>query len=452
VTWRGASVPIAVGGGSARRWVTSRICNNLAGVNDVRWKKVCEAAFGVHGARVRDIWFEGTAVVLAVEPRARFRQRCPECGFRCPGYDQGSGPRLWRAMAFGTFDVLVQAPAPRVECKRHGVVVASVPWARHRSGFTRDFEDQVAWLTQFLPKSRVVEFFHIDWATVGAILHRVVQERLVVTRPLDGLRRIGIDEVSFRKGHKYLTVVYDHDTGRLVWAAEGRDSETLGRFFDELGPRRANALTHVSADAASWISSVVRKRAKQAVLCIDPFHVVAWANEALDEVRRGVWNAARREGSREEATSLKGMRYVVVKNPENLSESQARKLSVLERLNRPLYRAYLLKEALRQVFALKSLEGAKMLEGWRKWAQRSRLKPFVKLGRRIARHMDGIKATLEHRLTQGLTESNNKEVGLLNRIAHGFHSAAPLIALMFLKLGKLGIRLPSTPISTHCLP
>jgi len=114
--------------------------------------------------------------------------------------------------------------------------------------------------------------------------------------PLADLVRIGIDEISHRKGQRYLTVIVDHDTGRLVWAAEGRSEATLERFFAELGEERAARLTHVSADGADWIARVVARRAPGAILCLDPFHVVSWATEALDAVRREVWNAARRAG------------------------------------------------------------------------------------------------------------------------------------------------------------
>src|SRR5690606_8341598 len=109
---------------------------------------------------------------------------------------------------------------------------------------------------------------------------------------LDGLRRIGIDEVAYRKGHRYLTVVVDHDTGRLVWAGKGRDKATVSAFFDALGDERAARLTHVSCDAADWITTVVAQRAPQAVLCLDPFHLITWATDALDQVRRAVWNTA----------------------------------------------------------------------------------------------------------------------------------------------------------------
>src|ERR1700682_5363278 len=137
------------------------------------------------------------------------------------------------------------------------------------------------------------ELMRIAWRTVGAIVARVWADTEKRIDRFAGLRRIGIDEISYKRHHKYLTVVVDHDSGRLVWAAPGRDTTTLGRFFDALGVERCALITHVSADAADWIATVVTERCPTAIRCADPFHVVAWATEALDAERRRAWNDAR---------------------------------------------------------------------------------------------------------------------------------------------------------------
>lgn len=170
--------------------------------------------------------------------------------------------------------VYLEAEVVRVSCPEHGVVVAHVPWARPAARHTHAFEDTVAWWTARAASSVVAEFLRVTWRTVQAIVERVVTEQAAKTDLLSGLRRIGIDEIAYRKGQRYLTCVVDHDTGRLVWAAQGRDSETVLAFFDALGAERTKELTHVSADGAEWIHTPVRKRAPQAVLCLDPFHVV----------------------------------------------------------------------------------------------------------------------------------------------------------------------------------
>jgi transposase len=212
------------------------------------------------------------AVTVHVRPRRRQASRCPVCGRRRPGYDQGEGRRRWRALDPGTVRAELEAAAPRVACPRHGVVVAAVPWARHGAAHTRFFDDQVAWLAAACSKTTITALMRISWRTVGTIIARVSAEAGAATDRLAGLTRIGIDEISCKRGHKYLVIVVDHDSGLLIWAAPGRDRRTLEAFFDRLGPGRAAELTHVSADGADWIAGVVADRAPQAVLCADPFY------------------------------------------------------------------------------------------------------------------------------------------------------------------------------------
>ena len=213
-------------------------------------------------------------IVVACRVRRGRAGRCGECGRRCPGYDQADGRRRWRALDAGTTRVFIEADAPRVSCPEHAVTVALVPWARHGAGHTRAFDDSVAWLVTHASKTAVVELMRVAWRTVGAIAARVVGDARAARDPFDGLRRIGIDEISYRRGHKYLMVVVDHDTGRLVWAAAGHDRTTLQEFFDLLGPERASRIGLVSADAAEWIGDCALTNCVNATLCLDPFHVV----------------------------------------------------------------------------------------------------------------------------------------------------------------------------------
>ena len=214
------------------------------------------------------------------------------------------------------------------------------------------------------------------------------------------------------------------------------------RFLEELGPERCAAIELVSADGAEWIERVVRRRCSGATLCTDPFHVVSWATWALDLVRREVWNAARRAGETGLANDLKGARFALWKNPEDLTERQHTKLAWIAQTNEPLYRPYLLKEQLRMVFALRGAEGRRLLDAWLAWARRSQLPAFVELARKIARHRAGIEATLVHGLSNARVEAVNTKIRLLTRIAFGFHSAKALIALAMLSLGGLCPSLP----------
>jgi len=400
-------------------------------------------ALGVEGVVVEDArWDDDGELVVRGRPRREHRRRCPHCGERCPGYDAGGGRRLWRARDVGLVRAFIEAEAPRVKCAKHGVVVAAVPWARRASGFTRSFEDTVAWLAVRTDKTTLAGLLKLAWRTVGAIIDRVSVEARRAVDPFDNVRRIGIDEVSYRKGHQYLTVVVDHDTGRLLWAQPGRDEKTLRKFFRMLGKERRAAITLVSADAATWIANVVREQCPNAKLCVDPFHVVQWATNALDEVRRGLWNELRRRGELERAKAMKGSRWALVKNPEDLTRKQRKKLRHIEDENAPLYRAYLLKEQLREVFRTKGMEATYLLDAWLAWASRSKLKPFVKVARSIRANLVGIYAALVHGLSNGRVEAMNTRIRLLTRLAYGFHSHRPLIGLAMLKLGGLCPSLP----------
>jgi len=252
-----------------------------------------------------------------------------------------------------------------------------------------------------------------------------------------------VDELSYRKGQRSITGVVCHETGRLVWAADGRDRKTVERFFDALGLERCARLELVSSDMGEWITRVVAERCPLATLCLDPFHVVALASEALDEVRREVWNEARRAGDASGARWLKGARWALWKRPERLTERQRAKLASIAAVNRRLYRAYLLKEQLRVVFQEPDVEAAiALLDAWLVWARRCRLPSFVKLAATINAQRPGIVATLTHRLSNARTEAINPTLRLICRRAYGFHSAEALIALAMLTVGGLRPALP----------
>jgi len=414
---------------------------------------VWQRSLGLTRTVVEGVDFDdlANAVVVSARPAASARGRCGRCGRRSPRFDRGEGRRRWRALDLGTTRVFVEAEAPRVRCRTHGVTVAAVPWARHGAGHTRDFDDQAAWLAVHVSKSAVVELLRVAWRTVGAIVARVSADIDARVDRLAGLRRIGIDEIAYKRGHRYVTVVVDHDSGRLVWAAPGRDDATVELFFDHLGAERARALTHVSADMAPWIARVVARRAPQALRCADPFHVVAWAMDALDAERRRAWNNAagrhRRKGTWTNSAvgpsrAFKRTRYALWKNPERLTDRQRHQLEWIAKTDPRLWRAYLLKEGLRYVFVVKGDQGKDALDRWISWARRSRLPSFVELQQRIVKNRAAIDAALDSALSNARIEATNTRIRLLTRIAFGFHGPEPLIALAMLSLGGHAPPLP----------
>lgn len=429
--------------------------------NATLWRKLLGVDKTVVVQRVE---FDEDAETLVAHVRARAgrRGRCGVCDRPCRGYDGGAGRRRWRGLDLGTIRCELEADAPRVECKEHGVVVAALPWARHGAGHTHAFDQTVAWLATKASKSTVTSLMRVAWRTVGAIIDRVWADVAARTDLFAGLRRIGIDEISYKKGHKYLMVVVDHDTQRLVWAAPGRNSATVTEFFDLLGPERCTLITHVSADGADFIDAVVAARCPNAVRVADPFHIVSWATEALDEVRRETWNSARKQARNEpsrprgrppadapprpgtdRAKALKGARFALWKNPENLTDNQRLKLDWIATTDPRLHRAYLLKEGLRVVFKLPIEDARIALDKWVAWARRSRIPAFVKLQRRIVKHKARILAAIEHNLSNALIESTNTKIRLITRIAYGFRTPEALIALAMLTLGGHPPTLPS---------
>lgn len=393
----------------------------------------------------------GGPVVVRVRPRRGAPSRCGRCERRSPGYDRGEGRRRWRALDLGTLQVFIEAESPRVNCGEHGPTVAAVTWARHGARHTLEFDQTVTWLARYCAKRIVALLFRIAWETVGSILTRVMSgvDALGPDR-FDGVRRIGIDEVSYQKGHKYLVVVVNHANGRLLWVGKGRTKKTLGEFFTALGEQRCRQIALVSADGADWIADMVGMNCPNAELCLDPYHVVCWVTEALDKVRRRMVSQARQAKDQPMLDTLAHGRWAVLKNPDRLTDQQRLKLADIQQVNNELYRSWLLKEQFRAIFAPGGEERVLILDEWLVWAARCRIPEFVDVARRIRPYHDDIVSTLTHRLTNAIVEGLNARVRLLINTARGFRSAEALMALMQLHLGNhqptLPGRLTSLPI------
>ena len=226
---------------------------------------------------------EEEAIVASVKPHQRQRNRCGRCGERSGRYDAGEGRRRRRALDLGTIPASLEAEAPRVNCGEHGVVVAGVPWARHDARFTKSFDDQTAWLTTHSAKSTVSSLMRGVWRRVGGIISRVAAEAETLMDRFAGLREIGIDEIRDRKGQNYLTVVVGHKRRRLVWAAPGRDTKTLSKFFERLGgggARASNALGLSNALVEST-NTTIRLLMRQAFGFRDPAALIGLALVSL---------------------------------------------------------------------------------------------------------------------------------------------------------------------------
>jgi transposase len=405
---------------------------------------------------------ETNALVVKARPTKREQCRCGICHKRAAGYDSGRETRRWRCLDIGAEMTYIESSLPRVRCKEHGVVSAAVPWARHKSRFCKNFEETVAWLSPHASKKAVSELMRIEWHTVGNICKRIYKElEQAAPKRFDGLVNIGIDETSYKKGHKYMTVVINHDTAAVVWCGIGYGKEVLSGFFELLTLEQRASIRCVSADGARWIASCIDEYCPNAERCVDPFHVVTWATEALDKERRQAWSEAyqavkeaKKRGrghpakgenvnpEKKQAKAMKNLRYVLLKNPENLSENQQTQLKFLTQANPRLYRAYLLKEGLRLALKAGADEIEYALNKWMAWAQRCRIPGFRELRLKIKRNFVAIVASAKHGLSNARMEATNNKIKLGIRTAFGFRNPDSLIAMVMLTCSDVQPRLP----------
>jgi transposase len=368
-------------------------------------------------------------VVVEVKSRSR-RPRCGECDRKCRRrHGAGEKTRSWRHLGLFGIRVMLRSTVHRVVCQRCGVRTRAVPWSRIGSVFTREFEDEVAWFLQHTDQTATASYFGISWITAGKIAQRVVAEKLDGSL-LEDLHFIGVDEISYGRPKKFLTVVVDHERGRVVWAAEGKSSETLGRFFGLIGPERASRIEVVTMDMSAAYVKSVAEHAPNAEIVFDRFHVVRLLLDAIDEVRREQQRALEDTSERK---VLKKSRFALLKNPWNLTRKEKQKLAAIQMNNRPLYRAYLLKESFQSIYSASSLEEAdRRFDEWYGWARRSRLTPFVSLAETLRNYWPGIRRFIELRITNGPVEGYNSKIRMISHRAFGFHSAEALIAMIML--------------------
>jgi transposase len=409
----------------------------------VRETTLLNRVLDLPGIVVRGVSLPESGLLIVDVALRRTRLHCPHCDYRTRWrYDTRPVPSSWRGLDLGVWLVQIRARLRRLDCPTHGVVTEAVPFARHRSGFIRDLEDVAAFLATRTDKTTIARFLRLDWDTVGRICQRVVSDELDADR-LDGLVNVGVDEVSWKKRHHYLTLVTDHGRKKIVWGRAGKDTATLDEFFAELGQARAGQVEAVSMDMGPAFARSVRAHAPQATIAIDPFHAVKLVTDALDTVRRAVWQQMRATDPAA-AHTFKGARWALLKRPDHLTDDQAGTLRKLRRRGGELWRAYTLREAFRAIFAgdLTIVEVAELLDRWISKASHSRIDAMVKAAKTIRKHHDGILAAIRLKINNGRAEGLNNHVRLIINRAYGFHSAEAALALVMLSCGPITLRLP----------
>jgi transposase len=424
--------------------------------------RVCTAfnkMLGVVGAGVAGVSFAPEGIVVGLRRRRR-RLVCP-CGWKTWAvYDRSV--RRWRHLDLGATKCWLEAEICRVDCRRCGRVrTEEVPWARPGARHSRDFQDVVAWLAQHTDKTTICRLLRVSWEAVARIVVEVVADHLDTSR-LDGLYRIGVDEISYRKGHRYLTVVADHDRdGAVVWVGEGKQTEVLEAFYDELGPDRLVVLEAISLDLSGSFKKATDRKAPHVRQCVDPFHLIALANQALDRARVDTWNPVHQQARAEhrprhrprkdappsqqpKARWIKNTRWALVKDPDQLNDHQLEILHQLRRSHSVLYRCWQLKEGLRDLYRLADPHDAPAhLDWWLAWACRSRVPSFVKLSKTVRANRERILGAVELGLSNSKLEGLNSKIRLINHRGYGHRSVATLAAMIYLCCGGITIRLPT---------
>ena len=404
-------------------------------------------------------------LTVHVHVAKRDRWRCPVCGKKCHVHDYIAEESFWRSMNFGLSLVWIGARVPRICCREHGVLTASVPWAKQGSRFTLDFARAATWMVKCgLSRKKVSERLMIDWKTVGRLVDLVRHElEPDVDKRLDGLKVIGIDETSYRKGHRYITTVVNHETNTVVWACDGHGKEIMDKFFDKLTPEQRASIEVVTGDGARWITDAIEQYCPNAKRCLDPFHAVQWATMAIDEVRIDAWRRAlnkwkkmkkpqngdkeaktAKRAAKKTADDIKHSKYALGKNPENLTANQQERLAVIQAEDEPLNRAHILKEQMRLIFKIEDVnEAAEALDNWIARAQRCRIPSFVELQRKMRRHREHILNTIRFKVSNARIEALNNKIKLLVRVAYGFRNIDTMISLVMLFCSDVEIPWPS---------
>ena len=398
---------------------------------------IVRKTLGVKDHRVVQVQMKDGEIMVELDRCRRRRLICSGCGKRCR-YRDRLPVRRWRHVALWGIPVTLVYRPSRASCPACWICVEWIPWSLGKSPLSRQLIHTLAVYSRLLSWDAVATLFEVSWSTVASAVRSAVAYGLV-HRSTEGIRFIGIDEVSRRRGHHYVTNVYDLETKRLLWSGEGRKEETLRAFFDEWGEERTARLEGVCCDMWKPYITVLQERCPQAVLVFDKFHIIRHLMEAVDAVRK-METRTLREG---DSDLLKGTRYIWLKNPWNLTEKQNQRLGDLMKANLKTFKAYLLKELFRRLWEYKrKIYAYRYLKKWFWWATHSRLQPLRDFAWMLRRHEDGILAYFTIPLTNASVEAMNNKAKQVSHRAFGFRTAKTYIDNLYHCLGQLPLPQP----------
>jgi transposase len=370
----------------------------------------------------------GECMLVHIDRLGQRLLRCGVCRRRCLDVHDIREERTWRDLSMRKLPLKLCYRPRRVECPRCGVRVEDFPWAEPWARVTTALSNAVAVLARELSWQGTAREYGLNWKSVATIVKRAVQYGLK-HRARPPVHVIGIDEVSRRKGQVYLTVVYDLERRVLLWVGDDRTEEAVRPFFTkEMGARRCHTLRVVCMDMWAPYAKLVREHATNAQILFDRFHIVKHLHEAVEEVRR----SEMRRLSVKERVVFKRSRWLLLKNPWNLTGDQKERLSTMVRWNTPIVRAYYLKESFQLFWDYRQPGRAKShLKKWMRSAMGSRLDPFKRFVRMLRDHLDGILPWTSLRLSNGAVEAMNNKIKSISHRSFGFRSAQNFIAAIY---------------------
>lgn len=361
---------------------------------------------------------------------------CPECGAACKLHDH-QPERQWRHLDTCQYQTILYAEPPRAECSEHGVRVVKMPWAERRSRFTALFEAlAIEWLKE-ASQTAVAGQLQLSWDEIHGIMERAVKRGLE-RRKAEPVSQLGIDEKSFRKGHKYMTLVNDLQGGRVLYVAEDRKQSSLDGFWGTLTPEQITGIEAVALDMWDPYIRSVQEHIPEAdsKIVFDKFHVAQHLSQAVDKVRRQENKTLRAVGD----DSLVGTRYDWLKNPTAMAPKDRREFAELRKSGLKTARAWALKETAMSVYEY-IYEGParKHFRWWHNWAVRSRLQPMIEVARMMKRRFENIITYLRHHITNAASESINAKIQWVKYTARGFRNKQNFIHAIYFHCGGLDL-------------
>jgi transposase len=381
--------------------------------------------------RVTGCTFEQRRLELRIDFDKGARFSCPECAADgCPVHD--SETKTWRHLDFFEHEAHLTARVPRVRCPEHGVHQAKLPWARAQSGFTLLFEALVMALAKQMPVNAIAGLVGEHDTRLWRIVHHYVDDARK-RQDLSGVRRLGVDETSFKRGQDYVTVFADLDRRAAIYVTPGRDAGTYKHFVEDLRQHggEPGQIAEVCQDLSEAFLSGALQHLPDAEITFDRYHVKAQLTRAVDQVRR----AERAE----HGDLLKRSRYLWLRNPTNLTDRQRDRLDELLRHPLKTARAYRWMLKFDHAYELPADDAEHYLRAWCRGAKRSRLRPIIDFARMVEEYWLGIIRWFQSRITNGLLEGLNSLVQAAKRRARGYRSTRNYIAMIYLTVGKLDI-------------